>query len=103
MTAPAIGTFVRPVGGYGYCLKVVNVIPADRDGDEQWQCRRYGMADDRRTIIEDGHQHMAYINNLREIAPGIWKDEWICDTPRWLCCPLYYRMMDVPGQQMGLF
>jgi hypothetical protein len=101
MTAPAYGTFIRPVGVFGYCLEVVRVVAADDESGEQWQCRRYGM-DEQRQPFKDGHSDMHYMNNLKQIAPGVWKDEWPFDTPRWMCCPLYYRRIDVAGQ-MGLF
>lgn len=101
MTAPIPGTFVRPVGNYAYCLEVVRVIPENEDGPEQWQCRRYGL-DESRQPFKDGHSDMHYLNNLKPVAPGVWKDEWDSIYPRWSCCPLYYRRIDVGGQ-MGLF
>lgn len=101
MTAPIPGTFIRPVGVHGYCLEVVRVVPRDDEGDEQWQCKRWGM-DGNRQPMKDGHSDMHYLSGLKEIAPGVWKDEWEFDSPHWMCCPLYYRRIDVGGQ-MGLF
>lgn len=101
MTAAIPGTFIRPVGVHGYCLEVVRVVPRDDEGDEQWQCRRWGM-DGNRQPMKDGHSDMHYLSGLKQIAPGVWKDEWEFGTPRWMCCPLYYRRIDVGGQ-LGLF
>lgn len=105
MSAPLPGTFVRPVGVHGYCLEIVRVVPRDDEGPEQWHCRRWGM-DANRQPINDGQSGMqsgmCYLNGLKQIAPGVWKDEWEFDTPRWMCCPLYYRRIDVGGQ-LGLF
>jgi hypothetical protein len=101
MAAPLPGAFIRPVGNYGYCLEVVRVLPEDGEGPEQWQCKRWGMNEDRQPM-KDGHSDMHYLNGLKQVAPGVWKDEWEFDTPRWLSCPLYYRRIDVGGQ-LGLF
>lgn len=81
-----------------YCYQVVKVIPSDKEGPEQWWCKRYGYADGQ--PVKDGHQDIHYLNGLKSILPGIWKDEWEFDTPRWSCCPLYYRQMntDIGGQ-----
>ncbi len=98
---PLPGTFIRPVGFFGYCLEVVRVVPEDKDGPEQWQCRRWGM-DAHLQPLKDEHSGMRYLNNLKPVAPGVWKDEWEFDTPRWFSCPLYYRRIDVGGQ-LGLF
>lgn len=102
MTAPIPGTFIRPVGVSGYCLEVVRVVPRDDEGDEQWQCRRHGMDEHQQPINDGGPNNIHYLNGLKQIAPGVWKDEWLPYTPRWSCCPLYYRRIDVGGQ-MGLF
>jgi len=101
MNHPPPGTFIRPVGGFHYCLEVVCVLPEDGEGPEQWQCRRWGMDEDRQPV-KDGHSDMHYLNGLKQVAPGVWKDEWEFDTQRWLSCPLYYRRIDVGGQ-LGLF
>ena len=39
-----------------------------------------------------------YLNGLNPVAEGVWKDEWKHATPRWTCCPLYYRRINVRGQ-----
>jgi hypothetical protein len=101
MPAPDLGAFIRPVGDYGYCLEVVKVLVGDAEG-EQWHCRRWGMNDHRQPVA-DGHGHgISFLSGLIQVAPGVWRDEWEFDTPRWTCCPLYYRRIDIGGQ-MSLF
>lgn len=96
--APQLGSFIRPVGLYRYCLELVKVLPEDHEGPEQWHLKRWGM-DDNRQPVDDGHGHsISYISGLIRIAPGVWKDEWLYGTPRWACCPLYYRLIDRFGQ-----
>ncbi len=104
MPAPAIGTFIRPVG-VSYCLELVKVVPPTEGWNEleQWHLRRFGLSDDKTTPIKDGHQDIHYISGLKQVAPDVWKDEWDCDTPRWRCCPLYYRRMMFSGHQESLF
>ncbi|MCK9386145.1 MAG: hypothetical protein M0Q15_16160 [Nevskia sp.] len=112
MTAPMPGSFIRPAGrGYSYCMEIVRVIAEDAEGPEQWQCKRWGL-DENKQPIKDGHSDMHYLNNLKTVAPGVWKDEWNQPTPRWSCCPLYYRAIELSDplyfrcnsrQQLGLF
>ncbi len=97
MSHPEPGTFVRPVGSYGYCLEIVRFVPEDDDGPEQWQCRRWGM-DENKQPLRDDHSGMRYLDGLKPVAPGVWKDERESDMPRWMGCPLYYRRIDVGGQ-----
>lgn len=53
--------------------------------------------------MDDGGGHgIHYLTGLKPVADGVWKDEWEHATPRWSCCPLYYRRIDVRGQ-MSLF
>lgn len=101
MSAPELGSFIRPVGSFAYCFELVRIVPRDEEGDEQWQLRRWGLKDG--APVKDGHQSMSYLNGLKRVLPGVWKDEWKFDTPRWSCCPLYYRLMPSPGPQRGLF
>lgn len=101
MSSPQIGTFIRPVGSYAYCLELVRIIPRDHEGEEQWQLRRYGLKDGK--PFKDGHQSMSYLSGLKRVLPGVWKDEWEHDTPRWTCCPLYYRLMTDGRLQRDLF
>lgn len=112
MSAPMSGSFIRPAGrGYAYCLEIVRVIAESDKGPEQWQCRRWGM-DENKQPIKDGHSEMCYLNDLKTVAPGVWKDEWKHQAPRWICCPLYWRAIDLDDplyllckstQQMALF
>lgn len=99
MSAPAIGTYIRPVGRvYAYCLQVVKVVPYDDGSQEQWHLMRWGM-DDNHQPVADGHQNTSYLSGLTQVAPGVWRDVWEHATPRWDCCPLYYRKLSPKGQQ----
>ena len=99
MSAPAIGTFIRPVGStYSYCFEVVKVIAKDKEGPEQWHCKRWGKSAEHQPMA-DGHHDIHYLNNLQEVLPGVWRGEWLPDTPRWGCCPLYYKKVETKGQQ----
>ena len=100
MTTPAPGTFIRPVGGFLYCLEIRRVFEEPGESTFGVECMRWGMQDGQ--PVKDGHQNLCWISGLKQIAPGIIKDEWPYDTPRWMSCPLYYRRIDVGGQ-MGLF
>lgn len=103
MATPAIGTYIRPVGHYAYCYQVVKVLPADKQGPEQWWCKRFGYDSDTKRPVKDGHQSIHYLNNLKGVLPDVWRDEWEHSTPRWSCCPLYYRALRIEGQQRELF
>ena len=101
---PPVGAYLRAVGqGYGYCLRVVRNFqpdPADRD-QEGTEFERWGMKDG--IPIRDGHHDHCWLYGLKLVLPGVWKDEWEHDTPRWSCCPLYYRIMNTgPKGQMEL-
>ena len=102
MSAPTIGTFIRPVPKAGYCFEIIKVVPGDNEGEEQWWCKHYGC-DENGQPFKDGRQDIHYLSGLKKVATGVWKDEWEFETPRWSCCPLYYRRLEVACQQMGLF
>lgn len=100
---PELGTFLRPVGmGYGYCYQLVKVHPPSEDDPREcFEVKRWGMQDG--LPVYDGHDEHHWLKGLRRVLPGVWKDEWEFDTPRWRCCPLYYRDMDTgPAGQMSL-
>jgi len=98
-----VGTFIRPVGSiYRYCYEVVRVLPHDDEGPEQWWCKRWGMGPDHQPVEDTGGHNIHYLNGLKRISGDVWKDEREHSTPRWACCPLYYRRIDVRGQ-MSLF
>ena len=103
MTAPAIGTYIRPVGrSYAYALRVVKVLPEDDEGPEQWHCERWGLRDGQ--PFNDGRAgDKSYLSGMKEVLPNVWRDEWEAATPRWACCPLYYRGIDAPHGQKELF
>jgi len=96
------GTFIRPVGRYQYCYEVIRILPRDQEGEEQWWCKRWGLGQDLQPMDDGGGHGIHYLNGLKPVADGVWKDEWEHATPRWTCCPLYYRRIDVRGQ-MSLF
>lgn len=98
MSAPAIGTFIRPVGNYSYCYEVIRVIDEDHTSSEQWWCKRFGKSSDHQPV-KDGHHDIHYLDGLKEVMPGVYRDEWKADTPRWSCCPLYYKKISPKGQQ----
>ena len=101
--APKVGAFVRPVGiGYGYCLRVVKVFPPDEhDARTVIKFERWGLKDG--APVRDGYQKHIWQSDLVPALPGVWRDEWPHQTPRWTCCPLYYRLMDTgPNGQMEL-
>ncbi len=95
MNSHPIGAFIRPVGPYSYCMKLVRVV------EDQWQLMRYGMTDGE--AVKDGHQSMFYLRGLRNVLPGVWKDENDC-FHGYRVGPLYYRLMRQAGLgQMNLF
>lgn len=102
--APAPGTFIRAVGqGHGYCLRVLQVFPEDKDGPETLECERWGR-DEHGQPMRDSDHGKSYLTNLLRIAPGIWRDTFdFGGNPRWACCPLYYRAMPHQTPQMELF
>lgn len=86
-----IGKFLRPVGGFAYCLKLKRVVT------DQWQFERWGMKENR--PFNDGHRNSAYINGIRQIAPGIFKNEDGCDFG-----PRYFKLIqEQPTVQLDLF
>lgn len=102
MTAhPPIGAYLRPVGIYAYCYRVLSVRPAiDDDATTIWDLERWGMTEER-TPVRDGHQHMCWLRDLRQVLPGVWR---IPRAPIW-GEPLYYRQIPEPEQtgQLALF
>lgn len=97
---PPVGAFLRAVGmGHGYCLRVVQNFQAEREEGTEFE--RWGMKDG--APVKDGHHDHCWMYGLRRVLPGVWKDEWKHGTPRWSCCPLYYRQMHTgPKGQMDL-
>lgn len=91
-----INQFLRPVGNYGYCLKLLRVV-AEKWAD-QWQFERWGMKE--KKPFNDGHKSKWYMRNIVQIAPGIFK------ITGQLCCgePRYFRLIqDQPSGQLDLF
>jgi hypothetical protein len=97
LDAPVLGSFIRPVGSFGYCFEMIRVNPSDGHDDEQWVLKRWGMNKEKQPF-NDGHSSYAYLRGLKRIAPDVWKHEWKFSTPRWRCCPVYYRRIYVGGQ-----
>lgn len=95
-TAPTGSLFIRPAGaGYGYCYRVISIT------NGQYHLERWGKKDN--LPFDDGHVNDGHYIHLKEILPGLWKDEWEFNTPRWSCCPLYYKRIDAPLGQKELF
>lgn len=100
---PPVGAFLRPVGyGYGYCLRVVKTWAPDKEHPRGYvEFERWGLKDG--VPVRDGHHDHSWQSDLVPALPGVWRDEWPHQTPRWSCCPLYYRLMDTgPKGQMEL-
>ncbi|OWQ92013.1 hypothetical protein CDN99_06555 [Roseateles aquatilis] len=101
MTAPAIGTFLRPVGhiGFCYCYRLDRVLEPHMCwwGPEErvWVCSRFDL--DRENDepvakhVEDRHQ----ITEPVLVAPGVWRAR---DEDPWDLDPLYWREMGQRGQ-----
>lgn len=101
---PPVGAFIRPVGkGYAYCYKVLRVFGPTKDQPREGiECERWGLDKDG-TPVRDGHQTHSWLYGLRHALPDAWRDEWEHPTQRWMCCPLYYRLMNTgPRGQMEL-
>jgi hypothetical protein len=96
MAAPAIGTYIRPVGAYGYayCLQVESVKNWP-GGPEQIMVRRFGMDRDHQPVV-DGHQTTFHLNDLVEVLPGAWRES---NRRDWGCGPVYWKRMAPAGQQ----
>ena len=103
MTAPALGTYVRPVGEirYAYCYRVVKVLHLDGADRQYWECERWGMHDGQ--PFNDGNRRMSYLRDILEVVPGVWKDEWTGAGERWFGIPLYFKRIDVDLVQKELF
>lgn len=88
--------------GYGYCLRVVKVFPPEKhDGRTCIEFERWGQKDG--VPVRDGHHNHNWQSDWVPALPGVWRDQWPHSTPRWACCPLYYRLMDTgPKGQMEL-
>lgn len=103
MSRPVVGTFMRPVGAlpvFCYCGRLERVVGPekgewDREAWTQWQFKRYGLDRERMEPIKDGHQGMFYVNDLVEVAPGVWRDP---EHDAWDLDPLYWREMGQRGQ-----
>ena len=100
--SPAIGTFMRPVGTFKmcYCGRLERVVgPTKGEWDDeawtQFQFKRYGLDRECMEPVADGPQNMFYVNDLVEVAPGIWRDHRMDD---WELEPLYWREMGQRGQ-----
>ena len=97
MSAPPIGTFVKPVGrfGYAYCLEIMKVVTYEAWTGEcvQWQCKRWGMKDGQ--PFNDGHLSCGtIISGAKPVAPNVWRDS----SDDW-CGPTYWRKIETKGQQ----
>lgn len=92
---PPIGAFLRPVGkSFAYCVRVLQVYPAEPGDDECVEYERWGM-DGNRQPVDDGHHGKGWVRNLVQVLPGVWKDfSTFNGFTRWDCCPLYYRLID---------
>lgn len=98
MTAPAPGSFIRPVGtrAYGYLYQVLEVHPEDHDGPECIVCKHYGIDAQGRPVIIRHADGLHYLGGFVQVRPGVWRDPWDCDTPRWRCVPLYWLLVRDP-------
>lgn len=93
MLTPAPGTFIRPVGRYQYCLQVMAVLPADRHGESQWQCRRWGLTADKQPL-RDEHAGTSYLDGFVPVGQNVWKDPFE-GSGDWHVGPRYFRQIDV--------
>lgn len=99
---PVPGTFLRPLGGYGYTLEVVSIHPPQRTigGLPQALCRRWGQKDGR--PFDDGHVLYGHGVHLRKRGPGVWSSpSWYSDCPR--RGTNLFVTVPGPSGQMGLF
>ena len=92
---PPLGSFIRPVPAALYCYQVIKVIPEDAESPECLFCKRFGYDPETQRPVQDGDQDIHYLNGLKQVMDGVWKDEWEFDTPRWTCVPLYWRKMHI--------
>lgn len=90
---PPIGAFIRPVGSYLYCMRVVAVHASSRECPETVEVERWGM--ENKNPVRDGHHHHLWLTGLRRAAPGVWKTER-SDTWAYHIEPLYYRLIENP-------
>lgn len=96
MSAPTVGTFVRPVGRC-YCLRIDRV--AHVEDFEVWECTRFGLAEDRLSPCDDGGPNCrTYLSNLDAVAPNVWRQR----SNDW-SGPRYWRAMRPRGQQLDLW
>lgn len=99
---PSRGTFLRPLGSYGYALEVLSIHPPQRlrGGLPQALCRRWGLKDGR--PFNDGHVSVGVGVHLRYRAPGVFSaPAWYPDRPRYGF--VLYQVVPGPNGQMGLF
>ena len=92
---PQLGTFIRPVGEYKYCLELVAVIHGDDQTPDQWQLRRHGINEDDQPFDDGNGHHIFYLTGLIIASPGVFKDI----SCIWSHVPTYYKIMDLHGQQ----
>lgn len=96
MNAPAIGSFVRPVGlmRFAYCYRIDMVLPPDAEHDA-WYVggTRFGLTNDNEPVA-DGHQSHPSTFIVPALLSGIWRDP----NPTWRGCPRYWVDMGPRGQ-----
>lgn len=107
-----VGSFIRPVPAALYCYQVLKVSNGDDEGRARLVCKRFGYDQETQRPVVDGHQSTSYLNNLKPVIDGLWKEQWELNTPRWSCVPLYWRKMHLdevkrssnyPAVQLSLF
>ena len=98
-TYPMPGAYMRPVGAYGYCLRVKQIKPPTRRTPAHWTLIRYGKTSGpTHQPVKDGHQSECYMTDLQPTSiPGVWADR---HRP-WSCIPLYWREMRPQQEERG--
>lgn len=106
MTPPLIGRFLRPVGHYLYCLRVVQAW--NESGLWMLECEKFDYDHAAGAPPQprpgSGHYWLSHLDPLR--GGTVWRDRFdFGGNPRWGCCPLYYRILrvDCPSGQKELF
>lgn len=68
---PAVGTFLKPIGHYCYCLEAAKLTEY-KDG-KQMSYRRWGWKNNQ--PFDDGYRGgFHYMDNLIPVLPGFWKE-----------------------------
>lgn len=93
--APTPGTWLRPVGGYRYLLRV------DSTRIERGGLRVQGTTADATGRLH--HDGPSTIGPLAPVRPGIWRDARRWPFGRWSCVPRYWRTHTLPGRTGDLF